>query len=50
MNTIRKQIKTIKVKNEKILKEIESYLKRLYSMKAKKESSAAAELSTTAKN
>jgi chromosome segregation ATPase len=49
MNTIRKQIKNIKFKNEKILKEIDSHLKKLYIMKSKKESSAA-ELSTTAKN
>ena len=49
MNHIRKETKNIKLKNDKIKKEIESNLKKLYTIKAKKESSAA-ELSTTAKN
>ena len=49
MNLIKKETKNIKLKNDKIKKEIESYLKKLYSIKSKKESSAA-ELSTTAKN
>ena len=49
MNTIRNQTKNIKLQNEKILKEIESHLRKLYTIKSKKESSAA-ELSTAAKN
>ena len=49
MNLIRKETKNIKLKNDKIKKEIESNLKKLYTIKSKKESSAAAELSTAAK-
>ena len=49
MNTIRKETKNIKTQNEKLLKEIESYLKKLYTLKSKKDSSMA-EMSTAAKN
>ena len=50
MDVLKKHTKNIKIKNEKILKEIESYLRKLYTLKSKKESSAAAEMSTAAKN
>ena len=50
MNVIRKHTKSIKISNDKILKEIDLYLKKLYTIKSKKESSAAAEMSTAAKN
>ena len=49
MDLLKKQTKTIKAKNDKILKEIEANFKKLKSVKSKKESSMA-ELSTAAKN
>ena len=48
LDLLRKQTKTIKIKNDKILKDIEAYFKKLKVLKSKKESSVA-ELSTAAK-
>ena len=48
MDNITKQTKEIKLKNDRILKDIDSGLKKLYVLKSKKESSTAYELSTAA--
>ena len=50
LQSIIKFIKQTKIKNEKILREIDSYIKILTSMNSKKESSCNAELSTGIKN
>ena len=50
LQSIIKFIKQTKIKNEKILREIDSYIKILTSMNSKKESSCNAELSTGVKN
>lgn len=50
MNVIRKQTKATKIKNDKILREIDIYLKRLHTMRSKKESSGAEMSTAAAKN
>ena len=50
MDKIKLQTKKIKIKNEKLIKQIESYLKNVTNIKSKKESSSNAELSTGVKN
>ena len=50
MNLIRKQTKNTKIKNDKIQREIDLYLKKLYTLRSKKDSSLAEMSTAAAKN
>ena len=50
MNLIRKQTKNTKMKNDKILREIDLYLKKLHTLRSKKDSSLAEMSTAAAKN
>ena len=50
MNLIRKQTKNTKMKNDKILREIDLYLKKLHTLRSKKDSSLAEIRKAVAKN